>query len=152
MERLIKPIGWLMILSGFVPFSIGLYSFLSNRTFVARAVMTQAVVTRIHREGSMVSSSGYPVFRFTDRQGRTHEVRSGVGSDPPDYRVGDRIAVLYDPDDPQTARVDSLLYRYLGAFVGGGLAFGAFASGVLVVLFGVKIHRYILAFLRLSTD
>ena len=40
------------------------------------------------------------------------------GSNPPDYRVGDPVRVLYDPSNPRTARLDTWGNRWGGALAG----------------------------------
>jgi hypothetical protein len=41
----------------------------------------------------------YPVIEFTDMRGAGEVIlaQGRVGSNPPDYRVGDVVDVLYDP-------------------------------------------------------
>jgi hypothetical protein len=49
----------------------------------------------------------YPVVRFVARGGQTYVVRSSFGADPPEFRVGQNVTVYYDPQQPQTALIDS---------------------------------------------
>lgn len=73
--------------------------------FVAGAERTTGTVISLSRE---TDSEGQVVFhprvRFTTAQGRALEFRSSSGSSSPP-RLGDRVEVLYDPDDPQDARL-----------------------------------------------
>ena len=46
-----------------------------------------------------------PVVEF-DAGGRAYSFEGDTASDPPAYRVGQRVPVIYDPSDPQTAQID----------------------------------------------
>jgi hypothetical protein len=59
-------------------------------------------VIEIRREGDMYA----PVLRFHRGSGETQEVKD-LGSGAPDFAVGDRVTVLYMPDDPEDFRVDT---------------------------------------------
>jgi hypothetical protein len=54
--------------------------------------------------------------------GRAYTFTSGNSSDPPAYRVGERVEVLYDPGDPTRARIDSWWELWLMPVVLGGAA------------------------------
>jgi len=53
------------------------------------------------------SSQGHtlyaPVVRFADGRGAVHQFRDSAASNPPAYRRGEAVAVLYDPRNPQIA-------------------------------------------------
>jgi hypothetical protein len=66
-----------------------------------------------------------PVARFVARGGQTYVVRDTVGADPPEFRVGEKVTVYYDPQDPQRALIDSdHLWLLPVAFLVGGTFFG----------------------------
>jgi hypothetical protein len=44
-------------------------------------------------------------------------VRSEVIADPPEFRVGQKVTVYYDPQHPQTARIDSWRQLWVGALM-----------------------------------
>lgn len=56
-------------------------------------------------DGNTVYS--YPVVAFMDRDGRSHTVKMPGGSSPPEWAMGDTVTVLYDPERPADARIDS---------------------------------------------
>lgn len=89
-----------------------------NRAFLARAQRAPGVVVGLGRGSSMGSGpndtmrrSFAPVFRFTTIDGREVEVRSSVESNPPTYRPGDQVTVLYDPAAPEKAKLDKFSER-----------------------------------------
>lgn len=75
----------------------------------------------------------YPTFQFVADNGQSITSVASIGSSRRRYRVGASVRVLYSPDDPQKAQLNSftdllLLPIFLGCF---GLAF----SGVGIYLF-----------------
>jgi hypothetical protein len=50
--------------------------------------------------------SKFPEVQFTNLQGETTRFLDKIGSDPSPYRVGDKVPVLYHPDDPGSAMID----------------------------------------------
>ena len=79
------------------------------------------------------SSVAHPVLRFELPDGRTVEVESGAGTNPPSAREGDTVTVLYDPADPTVARIDGLMNSGRLAGVIG------LVMGILFVVFGSLI-------------
>lgn len=55
-----------------------------------------------------------PVFEFDDQTGRRHRIYFRHASNPPRFEAGEQVQVLYAPDDPAGARIDSLLGLWLG--------------------------------------
>lgn len=53
-----------------------------------------------------------PVVEF-EAGGRTYSFEGGTASDPPAYETGERVPVLYDPADPETAQIDKWSERWL---------------------------------------
>jgi hypothetical protein len=49
----------------------------------------------------------YPIVEFRTAEGQTVRFQGGTGSNPPSYRTGARVKVLYDPQSPQSAVIDS---------------------------------------------
>lgn len=68
-------------------------------------------------------STYHPLVQFTARNGRSVRFEDAVGSNPPSHHVGDRVPVLYLPDDVQRARIDRGVWDYLPALI--ALMFGA---------------------------
>ena len=75
-----------------------------------------------------VSTAWYPQVEFLAGE-RTVRFRSTAGSDSPRYRVGDKVRVLYPPDDPEHATIDTFANRWLvvAALVLFSAGFGGFA-------------------------
>ena len=87
-------------------------------------------VIEMRREGSMYA----PVLRFRLPNGESREVKD-LGSGAPDFAVGDKVTILYMPEDPDDFRIDtfdrlwfsSIFVAVFGCF---WLLFGSIAWGV----------------------
>ncbi len=109
--------------------------FAATRTkrFLASAREAPAEVIALQqRLGNDREQAYYPVLRYRTQEGSTREVVSNVGSNPPRYKEGDSVVVLYDPSRPDSVRIHTffnvwafpLLLGGIGVlflFVGGGI-------------------------------
>lgn len=86
-----------------------------TQAFAGRAERAEGrivdVVYRSARPGERLGSYG-SVFRFTTRDGRTVQATASVRASTSRHRVGDPVRVLYDPQNPQNALIDSFVDRY----------------------------------------
>jgi hypothetical protein len=76
-------------------------------TRIAQRTRGTVIEMRQQTDKDSGSVSYAPTFRFPDAAGAQHTVSSSFYSSPPEFHVGDSVAVLYRSDDPQTARIDS---------------------------------------------
>jgi hypothetical protein len=116
------------------------YLVVDARKFAATAEHAEGVVTNLALNYRGRSFVAYPVIRFQGPNGAV-EFQSNLGSNPPIYKVGDKVPLLYRPEDPHDARVDSFGTFYLEATVMGFLAvvFGGVAG--LILLTGGRATR-----------
>ena len=94
-------------------------------------VRTPGIVT------SLVSSSDshggvtyHPIVAYTDGHGRKLAFRDSVGTNPPMYRAGQAVTVLYAPDEEARAVVDRGLWNWLPSVILYVLGGAAFAGGL----------------------
>ena len=82
--------------------------FRAGRAFEAAAVRTEGEITDIRWKtvGPLPDRDrlGFPLVRFTLPDGSVIETRSEVAADGP-QELGDRVPILYLPDQPGRARV-----------------------------------------------
>ena len=71
----------------------------------------------------------FPVVEFRLPSGKTMRFESKVGSYPRHPKKGDAVPVLYDPDRPRDAEIDSPSAKW---FLPGGLAF----LGIIALILG----------------
>ncbi|MGB8261715.1 MAG: DUF3592 domain-containing protein [Terracidiphilus sp.] len=82
--------------------------------FVERSEFAQGTVTALEpvsKAGNRDADRNVtyaPVFTFSTKDGKTVSVLSRTSSNPPAFHLGDRVTVLYDPANPEEARIDRL--------------------------------------------
>ena len=122
----VKP--GLVLLTLTVAFSavtvIGAWVLVDTQRFLAAAstaegrVVDVVKVVRRERRGSGSRSSSvdrtyyHPVVQFTTARGQVVRFQSDDGDTKPAYEVEDLVQVLYDPANPQDARLDTLWSRW----------------------------------------
>lgn len=118
----------------------GIRSWLAGRAFHRLALRTNGTVTELRpvrgysQPGENTTGTTYaPVLAFRTHGGEDVEAVSWMSQSPPTERVGQAVAVLYDPNDPSSAIVDKP-----GA--GGGFVSVAVAAfGVLGLAVGLVL-------------
>lgn len=93
-----------------------------TKRFLATAQETRAEIVGMEmRSGTNSSRTYYPILRYKTRTGATQEVVSSVGSNPPRYKEGESVPVLYDPAQPTNVRIHSLANVWILPMVLGGI-------------------------------
>lgn len=126
-DRSWRRISWLILGIGGLILAGGLALGWGSLRHVLYADRAEGEVVEIRREGDMYA----PVVRFRLANGETQEGKD-LGSGAPDFAVGDRVTVLYMPDDPEDFRIDTFerlwfTSIFVTAFAGFWLMFGAVA-------------------------
>ena len=98
--------------------AISLIWALYTESFLHRSVATTGTIVRNvlvqeRRADDSVTSTYAPVFSFSANDGRTYTVTSSSSSSPPEFAVGQQVRVLYVPDNPATAKIDSVLQLWM---------------------------------------
>ena len=102
--------------------------------FVHSSVKTDGVVFGMRPVYERRSNkTWYPVFQFTAKDGRSFTVTSDVGERPFPWRPPQQVTILYDPDNPENARIDSFAQLWMPQAVLGTVG-GGFATIPLLVL------------------
>jgi len=71
---------------------------------------------------------GRPVFEFEDRREHIYRVTGRVPARPSRYHHGDKVKVLYQPENPKGAQLDSFLESWLLPLIFG--SFGTINIGI----------------------
>ncbi len=61
----------------------------------------------VNEQDRVVQDYYYPVVEYVSADGRQHTVHMTEGSSAPTHEVGDEVTVLYDPEHPLEARIES---------------------------------------------
>jgi hypothetical protein len=80
---------------------------ITRRRHVAPVRNSRNRVWRRVRRGQRVFSvtSVFPVIAFSTPDGREFEFEALVGGTTPDYQLGERVRVMYNPENPTEARI-----------------------------------------------
>lgn len=119
-------------------------SYRHTQDFIAQAVTAQGRVIDLHvsrstrrdsNNNSRESITYYPIVEFTDRNGQSISFQSNTGSYPASYDRGDLVEVLYLPNKPRDASINSfgslwLATIFLSSF---GVIFFAIGGGIILV-------------------
>jgi hypothetical protein len=115
----VKRVWWILAGLGSSCLAIGIPLLVADLRFFADARRTEGEVVEVRRNRQ---GSGAPDVAFTDHLGRAHLHRSDIYSRPP-YRIGDRVTIAFDPDEPEDAAIDSPTNRWVVPAGFAGLGF-----------------------------
>jgi hypothetical protein len=132
--KVLKIISVLFSTIGLGMLAVSVFIFSNTSSFIGRAVEADGEVIDLDRSRSSSSSSTTyrPVVAFTTATGKRVEFTSSVGSSPPSHRVGERVKVLYQPADPQSARLKSFFHLWFGFLI-------VFALGLVFAAIGLTM-------------
>jgi uncharacterized protein DUF3592 len=91
----------------------GLKVLLDGQRFLATAAEARGVVVEIAKVREYDSDVGrevtrsYPVVEFITAREQVVRYQPPIGSNPPDYRIGGPLSVLYDPANPEHVVLDT---------------------------------------------
>jgi len=119
---------------GFVLTALAVFFLVRTRSFISTSQQAQGTITQMVY-GSDSEGGGYtPVFRFRTLEGQEVEVSGNIRTNPPQFKVGETIEVLYDPQNPGKARIKKGFNLYFVPALLGflGLVFGCIGIGSLI--------------------
>lgn len=110
------------------------YWFQHTRAFVASAVTAEGTVVDLQPSRSSDSVTYKPVVRYKTATGEQIEFVSSTGSNPPGYRKGEKVEVLYLPSEPGNASINTFFSLWLGHLIVGGVGgvFFMVGGGIMV--------------------
>ncbi|MBW4560130.1 MAG: DUF3592 domain-containing protein [Mojavia pulchra JT2-VF2] len=99
---------------------------LNTHSFVATAIPAQGTIINLVQRSSTdskgrSSSVYYPVVKFSTQSGETKVFESDTGSNPPGFTKGQQVEVLYSPQKPDSAKINSWSYLWLLPVIFTGL-------------------------------
>jgi|ERR1039458_4181644 hypothetical protein len=117
----------------FVVIAIG--TALHTSHFIHRASQADGIVAKLTARRNEDSSVYYvPTFAFKTPTSQLISIDSDTGSNPPGFAVGDHVRVLFDPNDPQNAKIATNAQLWLFPIVSG-------AIGILFTPIGIFLLR-----------
>ena len=131
-------IGIVFSLVGGLLFAIGAFLFIRTRLFLGRAQEVKGTVIRMVYSHSSDGGGGYsPVYQFRTIEGQVIEKQDHLSTNPPMFQEGQQIDVLYDPANPQGARIKKFWSLYFASILlsGMGIIFGGI--GIVLLIFNL---------------
>jgi Protein of unknown function (DUF3592) len=129
---------------------VGAFSMYKNTSsFVTEASRAEGTVvdfqmSRRGRTYSPMSRRGRtysPIIHFISQEGKKVEFISSVGTNPPSYSKGQKVEVLYQPTEPQNAKINGFSSLWASSVILGGLGGLFFMIGTSISLVGALKNR-----------
>lgn len=131
-----KVVAVVFSLIGLVFLMIGVGFVCSSYSLLSVAQRTEGTVIRLVGNGRRGSVA--PVVEFF-LEGNRREFQSWLSTSPPQFGVGEKVTVLYDPNDPQRASIESFVTLWLFSTIFGGIGVVMLVvSGVLFAVFWLR--------------
>lgn len=128
-------VGIVFSLVGGLLAAIGVFILIRTRIFIGKAQEVKGtVIQMVYSRSSKGGGSYSPVYEFRTIDGQTIVVADSMSSNPPMFKEGQVIDVLYDPENPQKARIKKWLSLYFAPLLlgGMGLIFGGVGVALLI--------------------
>ena len=134
--------GFFVLLVGF-GMAWGAYALYGNaRAFRATALEAEGTVVDLAGERNSDGKTMYsPVVEFTTADGRTLQFTGSTSSNPPSWSRGDTAKVLYQPANPEQARLDSFMETWFGPLILGFFALVVLLVGYALFWGGIQKRR-----------
>jgi hypothetical protein len=107
-----------------------LFLFISALVLVPRIVQVNRFAQTDGRvvDYAMSGDTAYPIVEFTTQDGRRWQFEEDMGSDPPQFKLEERVSVLYNPANPREATINALENLWLLPAIFG--LFGMIFAGI----------------------
>lgn len=117
---------------------IGVFLFIRTRKFIGKAQEVKGtVIQMVFSQGSDDGGGYAPLYQFKTLDGQDIQVQDSLSSNPPRFKEGQEIQVLYDPGNPRKARIKKWMNLYFVSVLLGGM--GLIFGGVGITLVFPKI-------------
>ncbi|BAY15914.1 hypothetical protein NIES21_17350 [Anabaenopsis circularis NIES-21] len=124
-------IGSIFVVTGII---VGVHT----RSLIGKSISTSGTVIDLVRHTSRdsngrSSTAYYPVISFTSNSGKPIEFEANSGSNPPAYTQGQKVEILYNPQEPESAKINSWLDLWFLAVMHTGM------GSLFVVIGGIPL-------------
>ena len=137
--KLLKTIKYVFLIAGIGMLIGTLITFKSTYEFLKISVASQGTIVKLIASRSTSSSGNSTVYRpvvqFIDQNGNQVEFVSSTGSNPPSYKIGEEVEVLYNPESPNEAKIKGFFTLWGGITVLGILGIAFSSVGGLIIFF-----------------
>lgn len=143
MNRILAVVKYAFLLAGLAALAGGVWQYLHTAGFVEEAAEAPGRVVGLETSASEGALYYHPVVEFETAAGARARFVSSTGSNPPSYREGQAVSVLYPRDAPEKAQIRSFWSLWFGAVAsaGMGMVFVAVWLVLVAVLGAGARHR-----------
>ncbi len=127
-------LGLLMIAIGLLPGGLGGLILLNRLRFLRTTRATFGVVEEVTLRHLVDGNSYQPKITFTTQAGDKIVLTSVGMSNPPKFRVGQEVPVVYDPSNPHRARIRSFASLWFASLLFGMIGSVFFLIGLMLLL------------------
>jgi hypothetical protein len=127
-------LGLLMIAIGLVPASLGGLIFLRRLRFLRTACTASGVVEHVTLVHLVDGHAYQPKITFTTQAGENVVLTSVGMSNPPRFRAGQEVPVVYDPSNLHKARIRSFASVWFASLLFGGIGSLIFLVALMLML------------------
>lgn len=128
-EQLNQIIGVVFAVLSMLFVAFGVRSFIKRRAFLRISKAVDGTVVRIEEHTDSEEGTSYtPIVQFTTSDGEVHEIEPDISTGSPRHRVGQRLLVRYDPQQPEKARITTSFYNWFAPLL--MLAIAALCGGL----------------------
>ena len=124
----VKYVFSIFIILGTCFIGVGIYFYVSTSALIDAGTVVDGVVVRMEKERSGQGPDLHrAVVEYVDHVGGIRELRSSTATYPPSYFEGEKVKVIYNPNDPKyplTAEIKDFWNLYGGSVF--MVCFGAF--------------------------
>jgi hypothetical protein len=135
-----KIAGRVFLFTGIGSLLLALCLAIGTVIFIRQAATAQAtVVALIEKTDPDEGNIDYfPQFTFSTPDGTSFTINSNNGTNPPEFKRGQQVNVLYDRANPSNARIDSFVQLWLLPLIFGSLGIFFIATVWLIARFMPK--------------
>jgi hypothetical protein len=137
---MLRFIAIVTIAQGAIVAAVALYLIATKRTFLFRAIRTDALVVDVLTSQStsadaMYATTLHPVVECTDDTGHSQRAEISLGMSNPSWSQGDTISIRYAPNDPKNARLDTFIGLWFPCLACIFISVWSFVGGLVIWLF-----------------
>jgi len=128
-------VGPIFVILGGILVALALFFLMRVRRFLAGANEARGqVVQMVYRSGSDDGGGYSAVYQFKTLDGQTIMKQDSLSSNPPRFKVGQDIKVLYEPGNPNKAYINNWMSLYFLPGLLGllGVIFGGVGVGLTI--------------------
>ena len=109
---------------------IAVFLYIRTKNFLGKAQEVKGTVIQMVYSEDSEGGGGYaPIYQFKTLEGQDIEIQDGLSSNPPRFKVGQEVKVLYDPENPRKARLNKWLNLYFVPVIAWRYGFDFWRSG-----------------------